>query len=80
MLTGQLSKPLLSLMRGGGGGDMSALELGGRPDDKAAGSPDSELNDETSVLPADGLERDGAPAKLYGEWSVEHRVVLQTFK
>ncbi|XP_051910305.1 POU domain, class 6, transcription factor 2 isoform X2 [Hippocampus zosterae] len=65
MLTGgQLSKPLLSLMRGGS--DMSALELGGRPDDKAAGSPDSELNDETTVLPADGLERDGAPAKLYG--------------
>uniref|UniRef100_A0A3Q2XK68 POU domain protein n=1 Tax=Hippocampus comes TaxID=109280 RepID=A0A3Q2XK68_HIPCM len=68
MLTGQLSKPLLSLMRGGS--DMSALELAGRPDDKAAGSPGSELNDETTILPADGLERDGAPAKLYGEWGL----------
>ncbi|KAM9774545.1 POU domain, class 6, transcription factor 2 isoform 3-T5 [Syngnathus typhle] len=64
MLTGQLSKPLLSLMRGGG--DMSALELGGRPDEQAAGSPDSELDEETALPPADGPERDGAPAKLYG--------------
>ncbi|XP_077365386.1 POU domain, class 6, transcription factor 2-like isoform X3 [Festucalex cinctus] len=65
MLTGQLSKPLLSLMRGGGG-DMSALELSGRTDDNAAGSPDSELNDEAPILPADGPDREGVPGKLYG--------------
>ncbi|XP_057680541.1 POU domain, class 6, transcription factor 2 isoform X2 [Corythoichthys intestinalis] len=62
MLTGQLSKPLLSLMRG----DMSALELGGRADDKVAGSPDSELHDEAMILPAEGPDREGTPGKLYG--------------
>ncbi|XP_061614895.1 POU domain, class 6, transcription factor 2 isoform X2 [Phyllopteryx taeniolatus] len=62
MLTGQLSKPLLSFMRG----DMSAVELGGRADDKVAGSPDSELDDETLILPAEGPDREGTPGKLYG--------------
>ncbi|XP_061661992.1 POU domain, class 6, transcription factor 2 [Syngnathoides biaculeatus] len=62
MLTGQLSKPPLSFMRG----DMSALELGGRADDKVAGSPDSELIDETLVLPGEGPDREGTPGKLYG--------------
>ncbi|XP_077591654.1 POU domain, class 6, transcription factor 2 isoform X2 [Stigmatopora nigra] len=63
MLTGQLSKPLLSLMRG----DMSALELGGRVDDKVAGSPDSELHDEAAViLPVEGPDLERTSGKLYG--------------
>nr|XP_057915804.1 POU domain, class 6, transcription factor 2-like isoform X1 [Doryrhamphus excisus] len=59
MITGQLSKPLLSFMRG----DMSAVEL--RADDKVA-SPDGELNDEPLLLPSEGPDREGTPSKLYG--------------
>ncbi|XP_077480016.1 POU domain, class 6, transcription factor 2 [Stigmatopora argus] len=62
MLTGQLSKPLLSLMRG----DMSVLELGGRVDDKVAGSPDSELHDEAVILPGEGPDLERTSGKLYG--------------
>lgn len=58
MITGQLSKPLLSLRS-----DMSAAEL--RTDDKAA-SPDSDLNDEPLLLPSEA-EGEGTPNKLYGE-------------
>ncbi|XP_034562908.1 POU domain, class 6, transcription factor 2 isoform X1 [Notolabrus celidotus] len=58
MITGQLSKPLLSLRS-----DMSAAEL--RADDKAA-SPDSDLNDEPLLLPSEATDRDGTPNKLYG--------------
>ncbi|TNN65784.1 POU domain, class 6, transcription factor 2 [Liparis tanakae] len=59
MITGQLSKPLLSLRS-----DMSAAEL--RADDKAATS-DSDLNDEPLLLPSDATEREGTPNKLYGK-------------
>uniref|UniRef100_A0A3B3B7N5 POU domain protein n=1 Tax=Oryzias melastigma TaxID=30732 RepID=A0A3B3B7N5_ORYME len=59
MITGQLSKPLLSLRS-----DMSAAEL--RADDKAA-TPDSDLNDEPLLLPSDATDREGTPNKLYGE-------------
>ncbi|XP_078018832.1 POU domain, class 6, transcription factor 2 isoform X2 [Epinephelus lanceolatus] len=58
MITGQLSKPLLSLRS-----DMSAAEL--RADDKAA-TPDSDLNDEPLLLPSDATDREGTPNKLYG--------------
>ncbi|KAM9827462.1 POU domain, class 6, transcription factor 2 [Neosynchiropus ocellatus] len=58
MITGQLSKPLLSLRS-----DMSAAEL--RADDKVA-TPDSDLNDEPLLLPSDAADREGTPAKLYG--------------
>lgn len=59
MITGQLSKPLLSLRS-----DMSAAEL--RADDKAA-SPDSDLNDEPLLLPSEATDREGTPSKLYGK-------------
>lgn len=59
MITGQLSKPLLSLRS-----DMSAAEL--RADDKAA-TPDSDLNDEPLLLPSEATDREGTPNKLYGE-------------
>ncbi|TDG97421.1 hypothetical protein EPR50_G00225770 [Perca flavescens] len=58
MITGQLSKPLLSLRS-----DMSAAEL--RADDKAA-TPDSDLNDEPLLLPSEATDREGTPNKLYG--------------
>ncbi|XP_060950192.1 POU domain, class 6, transcription factor 2 [Limanda limanda] len=58
MITGQLSKPLLSLRS-----NMSAAEL--RADDKAA-TPDSELNDEPLLLPSEATDREGTPNKLYG--------------
>ncbi|KAM9712712.1 POU domain, class 6, transcription factor 2 isoform 2-T2 [Menidia menidia] len=58
MITGQLSKPLLSLRS-----DMSAAEL--RTDDKAA-SPDSDLNDEHLLLSSEAPERAATPGKLYG--------------
>ncbi|AWP17101.1 POU domain protein [Scophthalmus maximus] len=58
MITGQLSKPLLSLRS-----NMSMAEL--RADDKAA-TPDSELNDEPLLLPSEATDRDGTPNKLYG--------------
>ncbi|TKS87619.1 POU domain, class 6, transcription factor 2 [Collichthys lucidus] len=58
MITGQLSKPLLSLRS-----DMSAAEL--RADDKAA-TPDSDLNDEPLLLPSEATDREGSPNKLYG--------------
>ncbi|KAM7369771.1 hypothetical protein PAMP_011065 [Pampus punctatissimus] len=58
MITGQLSKPLLSLRS-----DMSAAEL--RADDKAA-TPDSDLNDEHLLLPSEATDREGTPNKLYG--------------
>ncbi|KAM8823189.1 POU domain, class 6, transcription factor 2 isoform 3-T4 [Spinachia spinachia] len=58
MITGQLSKPLLSLRS-----DMSAAEL--RADDKA-GSPDSDLNDEPLLLSSEGADGEGSPNKLYG--------------
>nr|XP_019943303.1 PREDICTED: POU domain, class 6, transcription factor 2 isoform X2 [Paralichthys olivaceus] len=58
MITGQLSKPLLSLRS-----NMSAAEL--RADDKAA-TPDSELNDEPLLLPSEATDREGTPTKLYG--------------
>ncbi|XP_053198810.1 POU domain, class 6, transcription factor 2 [Scomber japonicus] len=58
MITGQLSKPLLSLRS-----DMSAAEL--RADDKAA-TPDSDMNDEPLLLPSDATDREGTPSKLYG--------------
>eukprot|EP00064_Thunnus_orientalis_P008870 superscaffoldBa00001086_g8893 len=59
MITGQLSKPLLSLRS-----DMSAAEL--RADDKAA-TPDSDLNDEPLLLPSEATDREGTPNKLYGK-------------
>ncbi|XP_015231148.1 PREDICTED: POU domain, class 6, transcription factor 2 isoform X2 [Cyprinodon variegatus] len=58
MITGQLSKPLLSLRS-----DMSAAEL--RADDKAA-TPESDLNDEPLLLPSEATDREGTPNKLYG--------------
>lgn len=58
MITGQLSKPLLSLR-----GEASAAEL--RGDDRAA-TPDSELH-EPLLLPAEAAGGDDAPAKLFGE-------------
>ncbi|XP_056869042.1 POU domain, class 6, transcription factor 2 isoform X2 [Takifugu flavidus] len=57
MITGQLSKPLLSLRS-----DMSAAEL--RADDKAA-TPDSDLNDEPLLLSSETADREGTPNKLY---------------
>uniref|UniRef100_A0A3P8T0T4 POU domain protein n=1 Tax=Amphiprion percula TaxID=161767 RepID=A0A3P8T0T4_AMPPE len=59
MITGQLSKSLLSLRS-----DMSAAEL--RADDKAA-TPDSDLNDEPLLLPSEATDREGTPSKLYGK-------------
>ncbi|XP_072307134.1 POU domain, class 6, transcription factor 2 isoform X4 [Eucyclogobius newberryi] len=56
MITGQLSKPLLSLRS-----DMSAAELRDK-----AGSPDSDLNDEPLLLPSEAADREGTPSKLYG--------------
>lgn len=61
MITGQLSKPLLSLRS-----DMSAAEL--RADDKAA-TPDSDLNDEPLLLPSETTDREGSPNKLYSKWA-----------
>ncbi|XP_041823438.1 POU domain, class 6, transcription factor 2 [Melanotaenia boesemani] len=58
MITGQLSKPLLSLRS-----EMSAAEL--RADDKAA-TPDSDLNDEPLLLPSESTDREDTPNKLYG--------------
>ncbi|KAF7669965.1 hypothetical protein LDENG_00105730 [Lucifuga dentata] len=58
MITGQLSKPLLSLRS-----DMSTAEL--RADDKAA-TPDSDLNDDPLLLPSEATDREGTPNKLYG--------------
>lgn len=59
MITGQLSKPLLSLRS-----DMNAAEL--RADDKAA-TPDSDLNDEPLLLPSEAADREGSPTKLYSK-------------
>lgn len=59
MITGQLSKPLLSLRS-----DMSAAEL--RADDKAS-SPDSDLNDDPLLLSSEATDREGTPNKLYGK-------------
>lgn len=59
MITGQLSKPLLSLRS-----DMNAAEL--RADDKAA-TPDSDLNDEPLLLPSEAADREGTPSKLYSK-------------
>lgn len=59
MITGQLSKPLLSLRS-----DMSAAEL--RAEDKAA-TPDSDLNDEPLLLSSEATDREGTPNKLYGK-------------
>lgn len=59
MITGQLSKPLLSLRS-----NMSVAEL--RADDKAA-TPDSDLNDEPLLLPSEATDREGTPNKLYGK-------------
>ncbi|KAJ8418671.1 hypothetical protein AAFF_G00001700 [Aldrovandia affinis] len=56
MITGQLSKPLLSLRS-----EASAAEL--RGDDKAA-TPDSELN-EPLLLLAEATDGDDAPSKLF---------------
>nr|XP_040022547.1 POU domain, class 6, transcription factor 2 isoform X3 [Gasterosteus aculeatus aculeatus] len=58
MITGQLSKPLLSLRS-----DMSAAEL--RADGKA-GSPDSDLNDEPLLLSSEAADAEGSANKLYG--------------
>ncbi|XP_036800110.1 POU domain, class 6, transcription factor 2 isoform X3 [Oncorhynchus mykiss] len=58
MITGQLSKPLLSLRS-----EMSVAEL--RAEDKAA-TPDSELNDESLLLSSEAREREDIPNKLYG--------------
>ncbi|XP_010883848.2 POU domain, class 6, transcription factor 2 isoform X2 [Esox lucius] len=58
MITGQLSKPLLSLRS-----EMSAAEL--RAEDKAA-TPDSELNDEPLLLSSEAVDRENNPNKLYG--------------
>ncbi|XP_026147522.1 POU domain, class 6, transcription factor 2 isoform X1 [Mastacembelus armatus] len=58
MITGQLSKPLLSLRS-----DMNVAEL--QADDKAA-TPDSDLNDEPLLLPSEATDREGTPNKLYG--------------
>ena len=60
MITGQLSKPLLSLRS-----EMSAAEL--RADDKAPASPDSELNDDPLLLSSDANDREDTPNRLYGE-------------
>lgn len=59
MITGQLSKPLLSLRS-----DMSAAEI--RADGKA-GSPDSDLNDEPLLLSSEAADAEGSANKLYGE-------------
>ncbi|KAM4606260.1 POU domain, class 6, transcription factor 2 [Polymixia lowei] len=58
MITGQLSKPLLSLRS-----EMSAAEL--RAEDKAA-TPDSDLNDEPLLLSSEATDGEGTPKKLYG--------------
>ncbi|XP_029611860.1 POU domain, class 6, transcription factor 2 [Salmo trutta] len=58
MITGQLSKPLLSLRS-----EMSVAEL--RAEDKAA-TPDSELNDESLLLSSEARDREDTPNKLYG--------------
>ncbi|XP_052361557.1 POU domain, class 6, transcription factor 2-like isoform X3 [Oncorhynchus keta] len=58
MITGQLSKPLLSLRS-----EMSVAEL--RAEDKAA-TPDSELNDESLLLSSEARDREDIPNKLYG--------------
>uniref|UniRef100_A0A673ZUI5 POU class 6 homeobox 2 n=1 Tax=Salmo trutta TaxID=8032 RepID=A0A673ZUI5_SALTR len=58
MITGQLSKPLLSLRS-----EMSAAEL--RAEDKAA-TPDSKLNDEPLLLSSEATGREDTPNKLYG--------------
>ncbi|TWW70832.1 POU domain, class 6, transcription factor 2 [Takifugu flavidus] len=75
MITGQLSKPLLSLRS-----DMSAAEL--RADDKAA-TPDSDLNDEPLLLSSETADREGTPNKLYklmfdfcGGWETMTVVVM----
>lgn len=68
MITGQLSKPLLSLRS-----DMSAAEL--RADDKAATS-DSDLNDEPLLLPSEATDREGTPNKLYGKSAHTSRLSL----
>ncbi len=68
MITGQLSKPLLSLRS-----DMSAAEL--RADDKAA-TPDSDLNDEPLLLPSEAMDREGTPNKLYGKLDFASRLSL----
>uniref|UniRef100_A0A3Q3W0W0 POU domain protein n=1 Tax=Mola mola TaxID=94237 RepID=A0A3Q3W0W0_MOLML len=57
MITGQLSKPLLSLRS-----DMSAAEL--RADNKVA-TPESDLNEEPLLLPSETADREGTPTKLY---------------
>lgn len=59
MITGQLSKPLVSLRS-----DMSVAEL--RADDKVA-TPESDLNDEPLLLPSEATDREGTPNKLYGK-------------
>lgn len=56
MITGQLSKPLLSLR-----GEMEGTEL---REDERAPSPDSETNEEPLLLPPD------AEDKLYGEYII----------
>uniref|UniRef100_A0A4W5P0H4 Uncharacterized protein n=1 Tax=Hucho hucho TaxID=62062 RepID=A0A4W5P0H4_9TELE len=58
MITGQLSKPLLSLRS-----EMSVAEL--RAEDKLA-TPDSELNDESLLLSSEARDREDIPNKLYG--------------
>lgn len=69
MITGQLSKPLLSLRS-----DMSAAEL--RADDKAA-TPDSDLNDEPLLLPSETADREGTPNKLYSKLCLYVRKMVQ---
>lgn len=59
MITGQLSKPLLSLRS-----DMSAAEL--RADNKVA-TPESDLNEEPLLLPSETADREGTPTKLYSK-------------
>lgn len=71
MITGQLSKPLLSLRS-----EMSAAEL--RADDKAPASPDSELNDDPLLLSSDANDREDTPNKLYGE-SAKHLSISLSF-
>lgn len=66
MITGQLSKPLLSLRS-----EMSAAEL--RAEDKAA-TPDSKLNDEPLLLSSEATGREDTPNKLYGE-SIDRTVL-----
>ncbi|GAA6093437.1 POU domain, class 6, transcription factor 2 isoform X1 [Tachysurus ichikawai] len=63
MITGQLSKPLLSLR-----GEMEGAEL---REDERAPSPDSETNEEPLLLPPD------AEDKLYGEYIIF--IILTSF-